>query len=817
MSFANPVETDGLRVTTPLESFVPHMLDCTVNVANPSRVANLSIAHFNLHSCNDNVGLCTPFVKNTPGLSTHSAVKTGTLSVDGVGHFVSDVSLDQGVYTVIAHARWFDVHGLKHDMARARKIVVQTVHTSDFWTTMYAAIVSLCFVAALCAFVLMRHRHKRKKLAHRLRTAGTNTPFAMPSLAEGRRWHLFLSHCWGTGQDQVHVIKKELHVLVPSLRVFLDVDDLDNFSAETLQASVRDSGVILIFLSRGYFASKNCSIEYKEAMAKKKPLMLVHESDPTHGGGPLDYLLDECPAALRPKLRREGQHILVPWLRAPEYKLVVFKHLIAFIAQHAVTEFRARRSSKSGRLELAFRRTFSKSLESKSLQEVRKTFSEEEATREEAVVLLQKIYRGRLARKQVESTHGLSAHHPAPLKLPCSIVSEGEAAVEPSTSASSALPTAKRWLREQELKTEAEVAAEVAAEMVAEVSTNASPKQKACRRVTANVVNVCRVSRASRASGASPTSPRARRFSFSSRAPSEKCFRPDSLVGHLMCDHQNDPPLTKLQVSGRGTFVLPGDEPLRLIYSTSNAGAAEVAAELSFHIVGVQCEAFVSGDDDARERARLVEAIPDLQHESLWKQSLRSMGTRPLERGLGRGASQRAVFLLVLNKSTWVSTNGTSDDRAASRLAGTVKAAASLARGAAARRKGRAEKRGESESDFRLLLVHAVDDVPTFDYFFEVTPAELVLAGLYKEKAVPWLVHDSFRAISICQLANELGARRASARERTRASARQSARESARESPRASRHGEAYPISETRRVDSPSGAAKIASSSEPAY
>ena len=29
MSFATPVETDGLRVTTPLESLVPHMIDCT--------------------------------------------------------------------------------------------------------------------------------------------------------------------------------------------------------------------------------------------------------------------------------------------------------------------------------------------------------------------------------------------------------------------------------------------------------------------------------------------------------------------------------------------------------------------------------------------------------------------------------------------------------------------------------------------------------------------------------------------------------------------------------------------------------------------
>ena len=70
--------------------------------------------------------------------------------------------------------------------------------------------------------------------------------------------------------------------------------------------------------------------------------------------------------------------------------------------------------------------------------------------------------------------------------------------------------------------------------------------------------------------------------------------------------------------------------------------------------------------------------------------------------------------------------------------------------------------------------------VPSFDYFFQVTPAELVLTGLYKEKAEPWLVHDSYRAISICGIAKLLGARRAKAREKSRASACEPARESSR-------------------------------------
>ena len=47
------------------------------------------------------------------------------------------------------------------------------------------------------------------------------------------------------------MIKKELGVLVPSARVFLDVDDLADFSAESLQSAVDASACILVFISRG--------------------------------------------------------------------------------------------------------------------------------------------------------------------------------------------------------------------------------------------------------------------------------------------------------------------------------------------------------------------------------------------------------------------------------------------------------------------------------------------------------------------------------------------------------------------------------------
>ena len=58
-------------------------------------------------------------------------------------------------------------------------------------------------------------------------------------LFDGCYYHSFLSHIWSTGQDQVALIKKRLQQLLPGVRVFLDVDDLED--AGRLEVRPRDS------------------------------------------------------------------------------------------------------------------------------------------------------------------------------------------------------------------------------------------------------------------------------------------------------------------------------------------------------------------------------------------------------------------------------------------------------------------------------------------------------------------------------------------------------------------------------------------------
>ena len=48
----------------------------------------------------------------------------------------------------------------------------------------------------------------------------------IPPLLDSSRFHAFISHNWGTGQDQARTIKAQLSALVPDLKIWLDVDNM---------------------------------------------------------------------------------------------------------------------------------------------------------------------------------------------------------------------------------------------------------------------------------------------------------------------------------------------------------------------------------------------------------------------------------------------------------------------------------------------------------------------------------------------------------------------------------------------------------------
>ena len=171
------------------------------------------------------------------------------------------------------------------------------------------------------------------------------------------------SHMWSSGQDQCALIKRQLQLLLPGVKVFLDVDDRESQPEDPhspafinqaipsypgipyracfavlvhavddvsrLEEYVSVSQCILIFLSKGLFFSARCSRELHAATALRKPLCLVHEADLNHGGSSLASLREDCPESMRALVfgleHEDGQwrdREVITWLHTAAFQIV---------------------------------------------------------------------------------------------------------------------------------------------------------------------------------------------------------------------------------------------------------------------------------------------------------------------------------------------------------------------------------------------------------------------------------------------------------------------------------------------------------------
>jgi len=155
-------------------------------------------------------------------------------------------------------------------------------------TVIICAVIGVLLVSSVIFAVMVvaegsRHRQEmRAAKARRLRYRSDNNEVSVPSIgSDGHQFHLFLSHVWGSGQDQMRIVKTRLIEMMPDVKVFLDVDDLtEGKGAEFVDASV----VTLVFASSGYFTSPNCMRELLRAVVKRKPMFTLLEPEPKHGG-----------------------------------------------------------------------------------------------------------------------------------------------------------------------------------------------------------------------------------------------------------------------------------------------------------------------------------------------------------------------------------------------------------------------------------------------------------------------------------------------------------------------------------------------------
>ena len=83
-------------------------------------------------------------------------------------------------------------------------------------------------------------------------------------------------------ESRSHKIDREL---IKSFARCAQVDNLEDIGA--LEEYITCSQMILFFLSKGYFRSRNCLREVRTSLDQQKPLVLVQEADPEKGGGAL--------------------------------------------------------------------------------------------------------------------------------------------------------------------------------------------------------------------------------------------------------------------------------------------------------------------------------------------------------------------------------------------------------------------------------------------------------------------------------------------------------------------------------------------------
>ena len=208
-----------------------------------------------------------------------------------------------------------------------------------------------CFLCAvfLARRTLHRQHHSRSSQLF-VRNLGSPPQLKLPQEC---KWHLFLSHTWANGQDQCAKIKTGLRLCVRRMKIFLDVDDLEDL--QFLERDVKATAVVMIFLTKSYFKSANCQRELRASEREDKPLILLRETAPSKGGLLVPALIEECPEELRAFVFREDRlKQMVPFYRHERVWAVTLQQIASMVVGYCAhtIELKLWRASQSAQASM---------------------------------------------------------------------------------------------------------------------------------------------------------------------------------------------------------------------------------------------------------------------------------------------------------------------------------------------------------------------------------------------------------------------------------------------------------------------------------
>jgi len=159
--------------------------------------------------------------------------------------------------------------------------------SSVLFATCIGAIVMLAIVLTVLAGIEVRKSSQQRRLCWCSTGVDVKLPPPPPAPKwwahkEITPWHLFLSHNWAQGQSDVHIIKRRLLEMLPSVRVFLDVDNLGTGTRNSLHVDI--SNAVLCFCTSNFFKSGPCAMELVRAVVQQKPILALLDTDEEKGG-----------------------------------------------------------------------------------------------------------------------------------------------------------------------------------------------------------------------------------------------------------------------------------------------------------------------------------------------------------------------------------------------------------------------------------------------------------------------------------------------------------------------------------------------------
>jgi hypothetical protein len=193
-------------------------------------------------------------------------------------------------------------------------------------TAVAVMLVSSVIVVAATAVLITIYDIRRLLSAPLLRFAHSGCVVMMPPLASHQKFDLFLSHAQDLGQDQVATIKALLEKLLPGVKVFLDVECLDDL--HTLDDLIRSSAAVLVFLTEGCLRRHFIRLEIETAVKSAIKLIIVQETDCRHGSAPMSRHREDCAEAVRGALFDDAEHKEIAWIRARHFKPVSIKQIV---------------------------------------------------------------------------------------------------------------------------------------------------------------------------------------------------------------------------------------------------------------------------------------------------------------------------------------------------------------------------------------------------------------------------------------------------------------------------------------------------------